>query len=113
MIKAEVLVDNSAWKKKITDSSALFNRILKKNSISFWNVSDHIAATAAIGIGFGRIANFINGELWGKISYIHWAVIFPQSGSLEPRHPSQIYQSICEGFLEFILILFLQNLILH
>ena len=81
----------------------------KKNSISFWNVSDHIAATAALGIGFGRIANFINGELWGKISYIHWAVIFPQSGSLEPRHPSQIYQSICEGFLVFILILFLRK----
>ena len=70
---------------------------------------DIIACVAPIGIMFGRIANFINGELWGKISYIHWAVIFPQSGSLEPRHPSQIYQSICEGFLVFILILFLRK----
>tara|TARA_B100000927_G_scaffold282283_1_gene268732 strand:+ start:1412 stop:2233 length:822 start_codon:yes stop_codon:yes gene_type:complete len=81
----------------------------KKKSLSFWNLSDHLAATASIGIGFGRIANFINGELWGKVTYVDWAVIFPQSGTLDPRHPSQLYQSLCEGFLVFILIILLRT----
>ena len=83
--------------------------MLKKKSLSFWNLSDHLAATASIGIGFGRIANFINGELWGKVTYVDWAVIFPQSGTLDPRHPSQLYQSLCEGFLVFILIILLRT----
>ena len=62
----------------------------------------------------GRIANFINGELFGKISNLPWAVIFPNGGNIG-RHPSQIYEAILEGFVLFILINFLafkKNLIL-
>ena len=70
---------------------------------------DHLAATASIGIGFGRIANFVNGELWGKITYVDWAVIFPQSGTLDPRHPSQLYQSLCEGFFSIHINYFIKN----
>ncbi|MFL2859626.1 MAG: prolipoprotein diacylglyceryl transferase [Pontiellaceae bacterium] len=81
----------------------------KKNSICFWNISDHLAATVSLGIGFGRIANFINGELWGRITDVPWAVIFPQSNTLLPRHPSQLYQSLCEGFLIFFIILIIRK----
>ena len=52
---------------------------------------------------FGRIANFINGELYGKISTLPWAVIFPAGGSI-PRHPSQIYEALLEGVILFVLI---------
>jgi len=52
-----------------------------------------------VGIFLGRIANFINGELWGRVSQVPWAVIFPDSGSREPRHPSQIYEAIGEGLV--------------
>ena len=79
----------------------------KKKSLSFWNLSDHLAATASIGIGFGRIANF-NGELWGKITYVDWAVIFPQSGTLDPRHLSGI-SILMRRFLVFILIILLRT----
>ena len=100
----------------------------KKHHLSFWNISDHLAITASLGIGFGRIANFINGELWGRASDMKWAVIFPQemglrfgaynramveqlvaSGQLVPRHPSQLYQAACEGFLVFGLMLALRS----
>ena len=81
----------------------------KKYSLSFWNLSDHIAATVSLGIGFGRIANFINGELWGRVTDVPWAVIFPQSNTILPRHPSQLYQSFCEGFLIFFIILIIRK----
>lgn len=69
-----------------------------KNSLSFLNLMDHISFCAAIGVGFGRIGNFINGELWGRVTKVSWAVIFPNAGPL-PRHPSQLYESFFEGFL--------------
>ncbi len=81
----------------------------KKHSVSFWNLSDHLAASACLGIAFGRIANFINGELWGRVTTVKWAVIFPQSNSLDPRHPSQLYQALCEGFLVFFLLLMIRK----
>tara|TARA_X000000368_G_scaffold397630_1_gene366952 strand:+ start:362 stop:1180 length:819 start_codon:yes stop_codon:yes gene_type:complete len=100
----------------------------KKQGYKFWNISDHLAMTVSLGIGFGRIANFINGELWGRVSNIQWAIIFPQeaglrygeydtslieqlvtSGHLFPRHPSQLYQALCEGFLVFGILLLLRK----
>ena len=78
----------------------------KKNNISFFIFSDIIACVAPIGIFLGRIANFINGELYGKISTMPWAIIFPNGGDVS-RHPSQIYEAILEGLVLFILINFL------
>ena len=72
---------------------------------------DLLASVTSFGLFFGRIANFINGELWGRISDVPWAVIFPESGrglpleSIAPRHPSQLYEALGEGLL---LIVFCQ-----
>ena len=78
----------------------------KNKNTNFFKYSDIVACVAPIGIFLGRIANFINGELFGKISTLPWAVIFPNGGNIA-RHPSQIYEAILEGFVLFILINFL------
>mgnify|MGYP000122563650 CR=1 FL=1 len=86
----------------------------KFRKINFFKFTDIISCVAPIGFFLGRIANFINGELYGKISTLPWAVIFPEAGHLA-RHPSQIYESLLEGIILFILINFLalrKNLIL-
>ena len=74
-----------------------------KRKISFWNITDGLALVAPIGLFFGRIANFINGELWGRPTQVAWAVIFPQAEDLTPtpRHPSQLYEAFGEGLLLF------------
>ena len=78
----------------------------KNKNTNFFKYSDIVACIAPIGIFLGRIANFINGELFGKISTLPWAVIFPYGGNIA-RHPSQIYEAILEGLVLFILINFL------
>lgn len=80
----------------------------RKFNSDFWQVSDLVAATAPIGLGLGRLANFINGELYGRVSDVPWAVIFPSGGPL-PRHPSQIYELSLEGILLFIVLWFLKD----
>jgi len=75
----------------------------KKNRTSFFKLTDIISCVAPIGICLGRIANFINGELYGKISTLPWSVIFPNVDNMS-RHPSQIYEAISEGVILFILI---------
>ncbi len=71
----------------------------RKYKCSFWNLTDGLALVAPIGLFFGRIANFINGELWGRPTQVAWAVIFPQAGDATPtpRHPSQLYEAFGEG----------------
>jgi phosphatidylglycerol:prolipoprotein diacylglycerol transferase len=66
-------------------------------------IADSVAVTAPIGLGFGRIGNFINGELFGRPTDVPWAMVFPQGGPL-PRHPSQLYEALLEGLLLFILL---------
>jgi len=78
----------------------------KKNNINFFKIADIVSCVAPIGIFLGRIANFINGELYGKISTLPWAVIFPNGGNV-PRHPSQLYEAILEGLFLFCLINYL------
>ena len=78
----------------------------KNKNTNFFKYSDIVSCVAPIGIFLGRIANFINGELFGKISTLPWAVIFPSGGNVT-RHPSQIYEAILEGLVLFILINFL------
>jgi len=80
----------------------------RKFNADFWQVSDLVAATAPIGLGLGRLANFINGELYGRVSDVPWAVIFPSGGPL-PRHPSQIYELSLEGILLFTVLWFLKD----
>lgn len=83
----------------------------RSQKIPFLHLADLIASTAAAGLMFGRIANFINGELWGKISDAPWAVIFPHSAAagtpifqILPRHPSQLYQAALEGGLLLLIM---------
>ena len=83
-------------------ASIIFAKIKR---INFLNFTDIIACAAPIGLLLGRIANFINGELYGKISTLPWAVIFPDVDNIA-RHPSQIYEAILEGIVLFILINF-------
>lgn len=73
----------------------------RKKKVPFFNLTDALALVAPIGIFFGRVANFINGELWGRPSQLPWAVIFPQAGDNVPRHPSQLYEALGEGLLLF------------
>ena len=78
----------------------------KKTETNFFKSADIVSCVAPIGIFLGRIANFINGELYGKISTLPWAIIFPNGGSIA-RHPSQIYEAFLEGIILFILINYL------
>ena len=78
----------------------------KKNNIPFISVLDLAACCAPIGLFFGRIANFINGELWGRVTGVRWGVIFPFAGPL-PRHPSQIYEAVFEGLILFLIMMIL------
>ena len=71
--------------------------------IDAFRVGDLVAAAVPIGLFFGRIANFINGELWGKPSTVPWAMVFPGAGPL-PRHPSQLYEAALEGIVLFIVL---------
>ncbi|WP_418319381.1 prolipoprotein diacylglyceryl transferase [Piscinibacter sakaiensis] len=72
----------------------------------FLEVTDLIAPCVPTGLASGRIGNFINGELWGRAAdpSLPWAMVFPQSGSELPRHPSQLYQFALEGLLLFVLL---------
>lgn len=70
-----------------------------RNGLSFVRVCDYIAVNAGFGMLFGRIANFINGELWGRATDVPWAMIFPNDPTGLARHPSQLYQAAMEGAL--------------
>ena len=78
----------------------------KKSDTNFFKFADIISCVAPIGILLGRMANFINGELYGKITTLPWAIIFPNAGNL-PRHPSQIYEAMLEGVVLFLIINYL------
>lgn len=67
-------------------------------------VGDFVAPLVPPGLMFGRIANFINGELWGRPSDVPWAMVFPQAGDSLARHPSQLYQAALEGLALFVLL---------
>ena len=70
----------------------------RRNAIPVWSMFDTVAAVVPFGLFFGRIANFINGELWGRLSDAPWAVVFPTGGPFS-RHPSQLYEAGLEGIV--------------
>lgn len=72
----------------------------KKARLDFWQISDLVIVTAPIGLGLGRLGNFINGELYGRVTDVPWAMVFPNGGPL-PRHPSQLYEFFLEGVVLF------------
>jgi phosphatidylglycerol:prolipoprotein diacylglycerol transferase len=102
----------------------------RKYKVSFWNLSDNLCAVGPAGLALGRLANFINGELWGRPTSGSWGVVFPlerwelnpggpladhrydlpflqslvEQGHLVPRHPSQLYQALGEGLLLFLML---------
>ncbi|MEH8112778.1 prolipoprotein diacylglyceryl transferase [Aeromonas veronii] len=74
-----------------------------KTKRHFFTVADFVAPLIPFGLGVGRIGNFLNGELWGRVTDVPWAIIFPDAGP-EPRHPSQLYQFALEGVVLFIIL---------
>ena len=81
-------------------AASLFAR---KHKQSPWTILDFSAPLVAIGLGLGRVGNFIGGELWGRTTDVAWGVIFPLAGT-EPRHPSQLYQAAAEGIVLFAVL---------
>ena len=76
----------------------------KKYRIAFWNMADLFAPAVPLGYTFGRIGNFINGELWGRATAVPWGMYFPLDGSGLLRHPSQLYEAFFEGVLLFAVL---------
>lgn len=80
----------------------------RRRKVPFLHLGDLVVSTAPLGLMLGRVANFVNGELWGKISDVRWAIVFPDSAppgtplsDIPPRHPSQLYEAGLEGALLF------------
>ncbi|MDD5036523.1 MAG: prolipoprotein diacylglyceryl transferase [Methylococcaceae bacterium] len=74
-----------------------------KLKTGFFALSDFLAPLVPIGLGAGRIGNFINGELWGKTTDLPWAMVFPNAGD-EPRHPSMLYEGLLEGLALYLIL---------
>ena len=76
----------------------------RRRGMRFLDLMDFVAPLVPVGLAAGRLGNFINGELWGRVTDVSWGMVFPQSGSAAPRHPSQLYQFAGEGLLLFAFI---------
>jgi phosphatidylglycerol:prolipoprotein diacylglycerol transferase len=84
----------------------------RRYKLSMLSVADLCCAFAPVGLFFGRLANFVNGELWGRVTNVPWAMIFPRAGD-QPRHPSQLYEAATEGILLFLILQICLTLGLH
>jgi phosphatidylglycerol:prolipoprotein diacylglycerol transferase len=85
----------------VTLAIILYARFIK---VDKWYVADIVAIAAPIGLFLGRLANFVNGELWGRPTDLPWGMIFPSDEQLLPRHPSQLYQAALEGLALFVIL---------
>ncbi len=74
-----------------------------KNNRSFFTIADFVAPLVPFGLGAGRLGNFMNGELWGRVTDVPWAMVFPTGGPF-PRHPSQLYEFALEGVVLFFIL---------
>jgi phosphatidylglycerol:prolipoprotein diacylglycerol transferase len=90
----------------MTAACLLFSR---RYHVPFWAVADTLALGGTPGLFFGRIGNFINGELYGRPTSVAWAMIFPTDPLRLPRHPSQLYEAFCEGLLLYCLLRWLES----
>lgn len=79
---------------------------LKRQKLKFYPLADAAMPLVAVGLGLGRLGNFINAELWGKVTTVPWGMVFPDAGPL-PRHPSQLYEAFLEGLVLFVVSLLL------
>jgi len=80
----------------------------RKHKLPIFSLADMLAIVAPVGLFFGRIANFINAELYGRVTDVSWGMVFPNGGPL-PRHPSQLYEAALEGLLLFLIQIVLRN----
>lgn len=80
--------------------------LARKEKLSWLRIHDYVASCAPFGLFFGRIANFVNGELWGRPTDVPWAIIFPGAPDGLPRHPSQLYEAGLEGLLLGLVLAF-------
>ncbi|WP_070156757.1 prolipoprotein diacylglyceryl transferase [Sphingobium phenoxybenzoativorans] len=79
--------------------------LARKEGLSWLRVHDYVACCVPFGLFFGRLANFVNGELWGKETDVPWAMVFPTGGPFA-RHPSQLYEAVLEGLVLFLILWF-------
>jgi phosphatidylglycerol:prolipoprotein diacylglycerol transferase len=99
----------AAWEGGMSFHGGLFGVIIAvlwfshRQKLKFLTLADLCCAFAPVGLFFGRLANFVNGELWGRVTNVPWAMIFPRAGDL-PRHPSQLYEAASEGVLLFLVM---------
>jgi phosphatidylglycerol:prolipoprotein diacylglycerol transferase len=84
----------------------------KRFKVDPWQVADLIMVTAPIGLGCGRLGNFINGELFGRVTNVPWGMVFPAGGPL-PRHPSQLYEFLLEGVVLFTILWIMKDRVLR
>jgi phosphatidylglycerol---prolipoprotein diacylglyceryl transferase len=77
--------------------------ICRHKGWNFWEIADLACVGVPVGLGLGRIGNFINGELFGRPTSVAWAMVFPEGGPV-PRHPSQLYEALLEGLLLFLIV---------
>jgi phosphatidylglycerol:prolipoprotein diacylglycerol transferase len=102
----------ATWKGGLSFHGAIFGIAIAtlaychRRKKSFFNITDHMVTIAPVGLGLGRIGNFINGELWGRVTDSPVGMIFPDAGPW-PRHPSQLYESLFEGWILLAIMLLL------
>src|SRR5262245_66201984 len=82
--------------------------ITRRKGWNFWQIADLVSVAAPIGLGLGRIGNFINGELYGRPTNVSWAMMILQGG-LVPRHPSQLYEAFLGGVVLFSVLLWMSE----